>query len=187
MDISPTLSLVEIKDIQRVVGRILYYARAVDITILMALSSIAIKQAKGTTKTMEKVKQLLDYLASNPNAKNQFKALDMIMNFHLDTSYLMEAHAHSRACGHFLMGSTPSDGNPIKLNSALFTLCAILRFVIASAAKAKLGALFLNCKEGMIFGMTLEELGHPQPKTLVHCNNATAVDIANNTDKRQHL
>jgi hypothetical protein len=35
----------------------------------MALSSIAIEQTKGTRNTMEKAKQLLDYLASNPNAK----------------------------------------------------------------------------------------------------------------------
>jgi hypothetical protein len=41
---------------------------------------------------------------------------------------------------------------------------------VASAAKAKLGALFLNCKEGIIFRLTLEELGHPQPRTPVHCN-----------------
>jgi hypothetical protein len=35
--------------------------------------------------------------------------------------------------------------------------------------------------------MTLEELGHPQPKTQVHCANATAAEIANNTVKRQRL
>jgi hypothetical protein len=29
-------------------------------------------------------------------------------------------------------------------------------------------------------------MGHLQPKTPVHCNNATAVGIANNTIKRQH-
>jgi hypothetical protein len=85
------------------------------------------------------------------------------------------------------MGWDTNDSDPIKLNSAFFTLCAILHFVIASAAKAELGALFLNCKEGMIFRMTLEELGHQQPKTIVHCNNATAIGIANNTVKRQHL
>ncbi len=36
----------------------------------------------------------------------------------------------------------------------------------------------------MVFWMTLEELGHPQPKTMVHCNNATTIGIANNTVKR---
>ncbi len=85
------------------------------------------------------------------------------------------------------MGWSPGNGDPILLNGAFFTLCAILRFVVVFAAKAELGALFLNCKEGMIFCMTLEELGHPQPKTPVHCDNATAVGIANNTVKGQRL
>jgi hypothetical protein len=49
------------------------------------------------------------------------------------------------------MGWSPIDGDPIKLNGAFFTLRAILCFVVASTAEAKLGALFLNCKEGMIF------------------------------------
>jgi hypothetical protein len=44
IDISPKLSDKEIKEIQRVVGSILYYARAVDITVLMALSSIESEQ-----------------------------------------------------------------------------------------------------------------------------------------------
>ena len=116
------------------IGSILYYAHAVDITVLMALSSIAIEQSKGTTNTMEKAKQLLDYLASNPDATLRFKASDMVMNVHSDASYLSESDAQSRACGHFFMGWSPTDGDPIKLNGAFFTLCTILRFVVASAA-----------------------------------------------------
>jgi hypothetical protein len=102
---------------------------------------------------------------------------------HLDLSYLSEANAHSRACGHFFMGWHADPTKPIKLNGAFFTLCAILRFVVASAAEAKLGALFLNCKQATIFQLTLEEMGHPQPPTPVHCDNSTAVSIANNTVK----
>ena len=109
----------------------------------------------------------------------------MILNVHLDASYLLETKAHSRVCGHFFMGWPPKDGDPIKLIGAFFTLCTILRFVVASAAKAEHGALFLNCKEGIIFRLTLEELGHPQPRTPVHCDNATTAGIANNTMKRQ--
>jgi hypothetical protein len=56
---------------------------------------------------------------------------------------------------------------------------------VASAAEAELGALFLNCKEGIIFQLTLEELGHPQLQTPVHCDNATTIGIANNTVKWQ--
>jgi len=37
----------------------------------------------------------------------------------------------------------------------------------------------------MIFRQMLKDLGHPQSKTPVHCDNATAVGIACNTVKRQ--
>jgi hypothetical protein len=59
--------------------------------------------------------------------------------------------------------------------------------VVASATEAESGALFLNCQEGMIFKSTLKDMGHPQPKIPIHCNNATAVGIVNNTIKRQRL
>ena len=109
------------------------------------------------------------------------------MNIHSDALYLSKPSAPSRACGHFFMGKLPIDGKPIKLNGAFHTLCAILQFVVASGAEAELGALFLKCQEGMIFKLTLEDLGHKQPKIPVHCDNATAVGIANNTIKRQRL
>jgi hypothetical protein len=54
VNISPKLSPKEIKEIHRVIGSILYYAQAVDITVLMALSSIAIEQSKGMMNTIEK-------------------------------------------------------------------------------------------------------------------------------------
>ena len=124
----------------------------------MALSSIGIEQFHGTTSTMAKAKQLLDYLPTYPDATIWFHAFNMIMNVHSNASYLSESQAHSRACGHFFMGWLPKDSDPIQLNGAFFILCTILRFVVASAAEAELGALFLNCKEDMIFHLTLEEL-----------------------------
>jgi hypothetical protein len=62
------------------------------------------------------------------------------------------------------MGWSPKDGNPIKLNGAFFTLCAILRFVVASATEAELGALFLNCKEGIIFLFDPQRIGPSSTK-----------------------
>jgi len=118
VDISPKLSPDKIKEIQRVVGSILYYARAVDITVLMALSFIAIEQSKCTTNTIEKAEQLLDYLATYPDATIRFQASDMIMIVHSDASYLSELDARSRACSHFFMGWSPKDVYPIELNDA---------------------------------------------------------------------
>jgi len=184
-DNSRRLNDTEIKQGQIIVGSILYYTRAVDMTVLMALSTIASEQTKGTERTLEKAYQVLDYLATHPNAVVRFLVLDMVMNMHSDASYLSEPNARSRACGHFFMGSLPRNGQPIKLNDAFHTLCLILRFVAASAVEAELGAQFLNCQEVIIFKTTLEDLGHPQPKIPVHCNNATAIGIATNTIKRQ--
>ncbi len=66
---------------------------------------------KGTTSTMEKAKQLLDYLTTYPNAIIRFWASDMIINVHSDPSYLSELDARRKACGHFFMGWSPVNGN----------------------------------------------------------------------------
>ncbi len=184
-DSSPTLDKKGIKRVQQIVGSILYYARAVDMTVLIALSSIAMDQTKATERTMSRCTQLLDYLAGHSDAKVRFHASDMILNIHSNAFYLSEAKARSRTCGHFFLGWMKRDGEPIRLNGAFHVSKTILRFVVASAAEAELGALYHNCQTGIIFRLTLSYMGHPQPQTPVHCDNATAVGIANNTIKRQ--
>ena len=83
------------------------------------------------------------------------------------------------------MGSVPVNGKPVKLNGAIFIMCGILTFVIASAAEAELAALFINAKEGKILRMTLEEMGHKQPPTPMCCDNITATGITNDTVTKQ--
>ena len=134
---------------------------------------------------MERCTQLLDYLSGQSEAKIRFIASDMILNIDSDASYLSEAKARSRACGHFFLGWMPQDGEPICLNGAFHVSTTILRFVAASAAEAELGALYHNCQTGIVFRLTLTDMGHVQPQTPVHCDNATAVGIANNTIKRR--
>ena len=66
-------------------------------------------------------------------------------------------------------------------------MCEILKFVAASAAEAELGELFLNCKEGRTMRLNLQEIGHPQPATPIHCDNMTATGIANEMMKKTFL
>ena len=94
-DNSRTLTDKEIKQVQKIAGSILYYARAVDMTILMALSLIASEQTKGTERTFKKAYQVLNYLASHPDAVVRFQASDMVMNIYSDTSYLSKPKACS--------------------------------------------------------------------------------------------
>jgi len=89
-DNSKPLDKKGIQKIQQIADSILYYARAVDMTVIMALSSIASEQMMATEKTQKRCVQLLDYLASNSEAKLRYRASDMIMNIHSDASYLSE-------------------------------------------------------------------------------------------------
>ena len=75
-------------DIQRIVGTLLYYGRAVDPTISVALSAIAAQQSNGTETTAKAVTKLLNYVATHPDATIQYKPSAMILRLHSDTSYL---------------------------------------------------------------------------------------------------
>ena len=96
---SPPVTEDEKKYIQRVLGSFLYYAHTIDLTILNGLLAITPEQAKPTKQTLTRVQQLLDYMATNPNAVVRFYASDMILNLHSDASYLSAGQGRSRADG----------------------------------------------------------------------------------------
>ena len=156
----PKLNAEGINIIQQVVGVCLYYARAVDSTILTALSTIASQQTEATEDTMKRVIHLLDYLASHPNAVVRYRTSEMILNIHSDASYLSETKSRSRLGGYYFMGSVPKKGEEIRINGSIFVATGILKIVVCSAAEAELGALFLNLKEGKILRLVLEEMRH---------------------------
>ncbi len=90
-----------IKCIQDIVGTLLYYGRAVNPMLLTALSSIAARHANGTTAVAESYQQLLDYIATHPNANIRYKACNMILAVHTNASYLSEQNCKSHASAHF--------------------------------------------------------------------------------------
>ena len=108
----------------------------------------------------------------------------MILQIHTDASYLSEPKARSRAAAHYFLGWLPQTNQPIRLKRDIHTLCTVLKFVASSAAEAELGALFLNIKQGRVLRLILAEMVHPQPPTPIHCDNATAVGIENETVKK---
>ena len=65
---SPPVSKEEKVYIQQVVGSFPYYARAIDMTILHALRAIAAEQANPIVRTLERVRQFLDYMYTHPDA-----------------------------------------------------------------------------------------------------------------------
>ena len=86
-----------IKQLQQIVGTFLFYSRAVDSTMLTALSIIATEQTQETKTTKEKAEHFLMYAAMHPDATLKFYKSEMILKIHSDASYLSERHGRSRA------------------------------------------------------------------------------------------
>ena len=86
----------EEKFIRQVIGTLLYYARAVDLTLLVTLSTLASMQSKPTKHTVRLVTWLLDYVATNPEAILTYKKSDMILVVFSAASYLSKSEARSR-------------------------------------------------------------------------------------------
>jgi len=169
----------QIKRVQKIVGTLLYYGRAVDSTLLTALSAIAARQSNGTQAIAEACHQLLDYVATHLNAGIRYHACDMILAVHTDASYLSKLGGKSRAAGHFyLTNQNDEDFN----NGTILTLSSIIKHVMSSASEAELAALHYGCKQAAPIRVTLEEMGHPQPApTPVTTDNITAQGLTMGT------
>jgi hypothetical protein len=97
------LSNKQIKCVQDIVSTLLYYGRAVDPTILPAISTIASRQAQSTETMADACHQLLDYATTHPNAGICYLASNMILAIHTDASYLSEHNVCSWASAHFYL------------------------------------------------------------------------------------
>jgi hypothetical protein len=87
---SPALSAKDINKLQQLMGTLLYYARAVDPTLIMPINVLAYEQSKATSDTADKVIKLLNYCNTHPETKIRYHASTMILYLHSDASYLSE-------------------------------------------------------------------------------------------------
>jgi hypothetical protein len=83
-DTLASLLLECIKCIQKVIRSLLYYARAVNNKLLVALNAISARQAKVTVHTKQLVETLLNYVATYPNDGMVYRASDMVLCAHAD-------------------------------------------------------------------------------------------------------
>ena len=158
-DISPLLEKEGRKFIPKIVGTVLYYSRAVDCTMLAALGSIATQQENPTKSTTKKVNQFINYAATHPDIIVTYRASNMILAIHSDALYLSETNARSRVVGYFYV----SDNSPnLPNNGAIITIAQIIKQVMLLATEAKLGALYINCREAIPTPRILQEMGQPQ-------------------------
>ena len=136
-----------------------------------ALGTIATQQSSPTEQPIQKVKQFLDYASTHPDVIVTYHASNMILAGHSDASYLSKSKSRSRTGGGLLMSNnTEYPAN----NGSVLTVANIIKVVMSSAAEAKLGALFINCRKAIPIRQALKEMGHKQPPNPIQTDNTTA-------------
>ena len=173
-DLSPPLSPADTTHIQSVIGTYLYYGRALDHTILPALNSIASAQSAPTQNTKKATQQLMDYVATYPNAYLRYYASDMVLHVDSDAAYLVAPNARSRISGYFHLSDHPNITKHPKLNGAILVECKTLRHVVSSSAEAEVAGIYHNATVAVPIRHILHALHHPQPPTPLKTDNSTA-------------
>jgi len=154
---------------------IVTYARMLIHLISLSFSSSAgsLQNKQTPQRKPYSAKQILDYISSNPNAKNRFRALDMILNIHLDASCLSTGKGQSHA-GVFSLEACLVTAS----QSGSMATC-ILHVPSSSLLQP------LQLRRNLVHYLSTAKMGHPQPLTSIHVDNTTTLGIINNTITRQ--
>ena len=120
----------------------------------------------------------MGYCCTHPDAVMRFLASDLILALHSDGSHLSEPGSKSRAAEHFYL--TNKDDRDLN-NGAVLTLSKIIKHVMGSTGEIEMASLFYICKTAIPLRVTLEEMGHPQPKRPTVIDNYSSEGLANKT------
>jgi hypothetical protein len=161
----------------------LYYARTVKPTVLMPLNDIATDQTKATEMTQAAINQLLDYLATHPDATIRYHASDMIFNIHSVAFYLSVSIARSRLRGMFFLGNKSPTQD--RHNGSILNVATVIKNMVSSAAESEVGGCFHNAQSGAPLRVALTELGHTQPPAPLRTDNSTTFGIVNERIKQK--
>ena len=71
-------------------------------------------------------------------------------------------------------------------NGQIHTKFQVIRYVVSSAEKSELGAIFHNVQTTIPLSTILKELGHKQPPTPLETEGSTALGIVNSTVKQKN-
>jgi hypothetical protein len=158
----------------------------VDSRILPATCALACEQASPTLSTLSRLDRLLGYVSSHPNARKIYRASDMILRVHSDASYLSHPRAGSVAGSvHYMgMGSSTNFFAPdpeAPVNHPVSAHSTRIPVVVSFVAEAEIAGVFAAARIALDERQILADLGHPQPPTVIYCDNECAIGLANRT------
>jgi histone deacetylase 1/2 len=176
--LSPTL----VTELQAIIGTLLYYARAVDPTLLPIANELASQQANATRRILNAANRALSYCAAFSNNQIIYHACDMALHVFADASYLCRSHARSVAGAIFFLGN---HNDPTRINGSIHVFSSIIPCVVASAGEAEYAALFAAGQHAASIRTTLSDMGYPQNPTIIMCDNTSAIGIATDSIKQK--
>jgi hypothetical protein len=176
VDSSALLNAKETLFVQTALGGLLYYARAVDSTMLTAINHVA--TTGFTQKALAATEHLLVYAQTHSTAHVCFIACDMVARAQCDASFNGRSRGRSTQGALVYLGDKD---HPYEINGAIDYFSSIIAVVCASAAEAEYAALFMTARMLIPIRMLLVDLGYEQEATLILCDNAVAVKLANAT------
>jgi hypothetical protein len=98
----------------------------------VTLTTLASQETHGTHQTTQDVHKFHYYCASHPI---QYKASNMILKVHLDTSYNSEPKAKVSVGGHFYMGNKGTEDDTKQ--GAILAATAIMQPVLSSTSETE--------------------------------------------------
>jgi len=110
--------------------------------------------------TYDATTYFLNYAACNPNVAILYRASDIILHVDSNAAYLVQPEAQSRAGGYHYLRNKAST----QFNGPILVLAKTIKNVMASAAGAKVGALYMKAQEAVSISQCLIEMVHPQPQ-----------------------
>ena len=165
------------KRLQKIVGKFLYYAIAIDPAMLMALNALAAFQTNPKIEIAKQITQFLDFSATHPDRITEYRKCGL--NIGTGVTKQIQWVFFSRP----KLKNTNSIDAPGKWTSAC--KCSIMKNVMASATKAVLGRLFEKYHKATSTRTSLADIVHIQPPTPVETDNIAANIIFNGTAKQK--
>jgi hypothetical protein len=184
-DNSPSIDATRQKTMQQALGGLLYYARAVGIDYTFGVNTMNSRQSDATEFTWSDFLHLMNFAATWPDCKLEYRPSDMVLILDADVSYLSESHARSRGAGVAYLGKKD---DPTFINGPIDVFSVILPTVVSSVCEGEYAAAFLMAQLAMPLRVQLKDLNYkqdmfPNGSTLLTTDNMCAEGIANNSMK----
>ena len=175
----PTYVPEETEFVQQFTGTYSHVARTVRYDLVTAVNNIAESQSKPTSQTLKDIDKLANYTFRYPDAYLLFKATDMILKIHYDSS--LKPHARHKAGVVLYL----SDKNAAPENIGNITEVVSKKPIneVASIAEGEYCTQFIAGQIAIHHRNILEAIGYSQPPTMFYGDNTTAIGIANDSVK----